>query len=399
MQEEIFVREMVKCLSGLNFQSIPKTEEALWNYLQKSTQDMFSIVFAKRPNLKRIHTLDSKCIYEFTVLKILRYLFFLDPANDRLFILGPALTQAVTEEEVLKQLWQYKVSSQMGRYLATFCKYLPVVPAHTLYKLGDLIIRRLTEVTENISIVRFDNENTLHKHLTITLADHHEEIMHMRQVEQRYEMSSVLTEAVKQGNLSMALSLLGDWNPGRDQPERNASPLRNNQNYCIVMNTQLRIALEGSGIHPYHLDYLSNEIGLKIEKATSSQDLAALATDILTRYCHLVQQHAYPNLKSLSRLAVTYMKDHLSDNLTVKGIAQILSVNADYLSNQFHKEMGETCMAFINRERVTQAAALLRNTDLQIQQIATMVGYNNTSYFAKQFKKIFHQSPQTYRLH
>ncbi|MBQ7289237.1 MAG: helix-turn-helix transcriptional regulator, partial [Clostridia bacterium] len=125
----------------------------------------------------------------------------------------------------------------------------------------------------------------------------------------------------------------------------------------------------------------------------------ALATDILTRYCHLVQQHAYPNLKSLSRLAVTYMKDHLSDNLTVKGIAQILSVNADYLSNQFHKEMGETCMAFINRERVTQAAALLRNTDLQIQQIATMVGYNNTSYFAKQFKKIFHQSPQTYRLH
>jgi two-component system response regulator YesN len=83
--------------------------------------------------------------------------------------------------------------------------------------------------------------------------------------------------------------------------------------------------------------------------------------------------------------------------LTVKEIADVLSVNADYLSHRFRQEMGLTCIAFLNLERVRQAAALLRNTELQIQQIALLVGYNNTSYFARQFKLHYRTTPLAYR--
>ena len=110
-----------------------------------------------------------------------------------------------------------------------------------------------------------------------------------------------------------------------------------------------------------------------------------------------MQEHAYPNLKPLTNLAVTYIKSHLADNLPVKDTAKALTVNANYLSTLFHKEMGMTFIDFVNKERTEQATALLKHTNLQIQQVASMVGYNNTSYFAKQFVRFQGVSPSQYR--
>jgi two-component system response regulator YesN len=56
-----------------------------------------------------------------------------------------------------------------------------------------------------------------------------------------------------------------------------------------------------------------------------------------------------------------------------------------------------TFIDFLNRERVTQAAALLRRTNMQIQHIASAVGYNNTSYFTRQFVRVYSDTPSQYR--
>jgi YesN/AraC family two-component response regulator len=224
-----------------------------------------------------------------------------------------------------------------------------------------------------------------------------ENISQMRQVEQRYEHSAALTDAIKQGNLSLALHMIEQYSPGEQTMVRNANPLRNAQNYCIVLNTQLRHALEETGIHPYRVDRLSSEIGLEIEQMKSISQAGAFFQQIIRRYCRLVQEHTYPNLRPLVNLAVTYIKEHLADNLTVKDTAGALTVNANYLSGLFHKEMGMTFIDFVNKERTRQAAALLKHTNLQIQQVASMVGYNNTSYFAKQFVRFQGVSPSQYR--
>ena len=224
-----------------------------------------------------------------------------------------------------------------------------------------------------------------------------EDIAQMRQVEQRYEYSAALTDAVQQGNLSLAMHLVGQYDPSSQTTVRNANPLRNAQNYCIVLNTQLRHALEKSGIHPFQVDRLSNEIGLEIERLKNLSQLPAFFSGVIRRYCRLVQEHAYPNLKPLTNLVVTYIKEHLADNLTVKDTAKALTVNANYLSTLFHKDMGMTFIDFVNQERTNQAAALLQHTNLQIQQIASIVGYNNTSYFAKQFMRFHKFSPSQYR--
>lgn len=92
-----------------------------------------------------------------------------------------------------------------------------------------------------------------------------------------------------------------------------------------------------------------------------------------------------------------YIKGHLGDNLTVKDTAQALRVNANYLSGIFHRELGMTFIDFVNHQRAEQAAALLRQTNLQIQHIAASVGYNNTSYFARKFASVYGCTPKQYR--
>lgn len=229
------------------------------------------------------------------------------------------------------------------------------------------------------------------------MQEHLEIIDQIRKVELRYETSLVLTGAVRQGNFSLALQALRTRDTGTDMAARNPDPLRNLQNQCIILNTQLRHALEGGGIHPYQLDVLSHNIGLQIERLHSVESAELFIVHILKQYCRLVQEQSFHGLSPLIHQTVVFIKDNLSANLTVRDTAKALSVHPDYLSHQFCREMGMTFIEFLNRQRCTQAQNLLLHTNLQIKQISAMVGYNTISYFTKQFSRLYQQTPRDYR--
>ena len=48
-------------------------------------------------------------------------------------------------------------------------------------------------------------------------------------------------------------------------------------------------------------------------------------------------------------------------------------------------------------KRLSQAAWLLKNTDRKVDEIARLVGYENTSYFHRLFSARFSRSPKQYR--
>lgn len=52
---------------------------------------------------------------------------------------------------------------------------------------------------------------------------------------------------------------------------------------------------------------------------------------------------------------------------------------------------------FIKNYRLRQAAALLKSTNLTVSEIYYQTGFNNQSYFYREFKKLYHSSPKEYR--
>lgn len=395
-----FLQQLLDCTMGLSLSRIPLTKDALLNLIEETTGHIFDGFLQENTSYwKSLLQIPARAdtFYEYFAVGGITFLVYIPDESSTVFFLGPVLTMPFSKEEILQAIGKYPVTQEAKLQFLRYCAALPVVESHILYRTGDLVFGKISNLEKPLHLVQANNISLTDPlpHSEMPLGSEH--IVQMRNIETRYEHSAALTDAVKQGNLSLALHIIGQHSPGDQTPVRNNNPLRNAQNYCIVLNTQLRHALEESGIHPYQIDTLSNEIGLEIEQMKNISQMPAFFNRVIRRYCRLVQEHAYPNLKPLVNLAVTYIKEHLADNLTVKDTARALTVNANYLSSLFHKQMGMNFIDFVNKERTNQAAALLKHTNLQIQQIAATVGYNNTSYFAKQFMRFQGCSPSQYR--
>ena len=392
-----FIAELIHTLSGVELKVIENTDESWELYLQQESRKSFlTLLNGSKSILKQFH-LQPHSIYEFKFLRSIYATCFCDHEGRYLYLLGPNLVPDFSEREYRTLLHMGKLSEETFQRLLIFAKSLPSISPEAVYKVA---IQLMQKICGDAAPIMYREVNLVGTSpSSLSAIDPPSQPVDLREIEERYEFSKLLTEAVKQGNYSLAQQVLGSRQSVKLPPARSSSPLRNMQNYCIIANTQMRHALENSGVHPYKLDQLSTKIGIQVEQLKSLKSAENFLNQIIRQYCNLVQEHNYPNLKPLVHLAVTYIKDHLTENITVMGTAEALTVNANYLSSVFRKEMGISFIDFVNRERVKQAANLIKHSNLQIQQIAILVGYNNTSYFDKQFLKIYGVSPQVYRIH
>lgn len=99
----------------------------------------------------------------------------------------------------------------------------------------------------------------------------------------------------------------------------------------------------------------------------------------------------------LIRKVLTRIDSDLTADLSLKTQADLLNVNASYLSTLFKKETGTTLTDYVSRKRVEHAVFLLNSTDMQIQTIAQYCGIPDVNYFTKTFKKYVQKTPKEYR--
>jgi len=101
--------------------------------------------------------------------------------------------------------------------------------------------------------------------------------------------------------------------------------------------------------------------------------------------------------------AKEYIYSHYSEPISLTLVAEKLGVSSSYLSDLFHKEIGEPYSKFITRVRMEQATTLMRaNPGEKIYTLAIQVGFVNAKHFNSVFKKFYNKTPtefiQTMRL-
>ena len=90
-----------------------------------------------------------------------------------------------------------------------------------------------------------------------------------------------------------------------------------------------------------------------------------------------------------------YMNRH-SDSVTLKELSDQFSYHPNYISAVLNKEFGIPFSKLLLRMRMERALALMKGTSLPLEQIASLVGYSNSSNFYKAFRKYYHQSPREF---
>jgi DNA-binding response OmpR family regulator len=98
---------------------------------------------------------------------------------------------------------------------------------------------------------------------------------------------------------------------------------------------------------------------------------------------------------------VNAAKRLIADNLaSLPGLAEIARNVGTYrekLSQVFREQTGMTVFAYIREARIRRGEELLRETDIDVQDIALLIGFNNAGNFATAFRERMGITPSAFR--
>lgn len=82
-----------------------------------------------------------------------------------------------------------------------------------------------------------------------------------------------------------------------------------------------------------------------------------------------------------------YMEDNYMFDLSLDSVSEILHISPAYLSAQFKKYQKMNFLDCLTELRINAAKELLTDPFRSAAEVASMVGYEDSSYFARTFKK------------
>jgi len=91
------------------------------------------------------------------------------------------------------------------------------------------------------------------------------------------------------------------------------------------------------------------------------------------------------------------MTKHYTRDISIDEVAKHVHLSKTSLCRFIKKETDKTFSELLNEVRIKNACGLLRDTSLTAKQVCYQVGFNNPSYFYRQFRKLKRVSPSQYK--
>ena len=103
------------------------------------------------------------------------------------------------------------------------------------------------------------------------------------------------------------------------------------------------------------------------------------------------------NAKDKIRLAVSFIDRHFAEDISINRLADKYEMSPNYFSSLFKKEMNISAVNYIVDVRMRRAKKFLSETNKNVVEIAKTVGYEDSHYFYRVFKKNTGMTPIRYR--
>ena len=140
--------------------------------------------------------------------------------------------------------------------------------------------------------------------------------------------------------------------------------------------------------------------------------------ETFTRLAYLYRSRIYPHMELQSSLcqffiglqnhtcreavspitpALEYINRHLSQELYVSDLARSVGMSETVFRRRFKQHTGKSPTAYILCAKVQKARELLYMQDMTLDEVSTLLGFCDTPYFCKVFKKQIGITPSEYR--
>lgn len=193
--------------------------------------------------------------------------------------------------------------------------------------------------------------------------------------------------------------------------------------YCLQIDLSALIQQEESSCNPYILNLLEHRVLLTTfiqNDSTLVQLITSMIHEYTTRtegyelalkghlyylFSLLYRKHAIANTPGLNLYSegkdvhhvghvLTYIATHYDTKLTLRDLATANDISVSHLCRIFKKRTGITIINYINQLRCDRARHLL-SSGYSVTEAAMAVGFSDSNYFSRVFKKTFGISPSS----
>lgn len=170
---------------------------------------------------------------------------------------------------------------------------------------------------------------------------------------------------------------------GSYKPSNKDGPLPITDKVLSVLNTLESISLSGHSKLIYLKAKILELLVLQLDNANSTT-------------INRIKHYRDKNLLQLYSLR-NYIKENLSENHTLCGLAARFGIEQQMLNHRFIKVFGISIHEFMLTEKMEVSKKLLKGSGMLIYEIADKVGYRNGTHFAAAFKRFYGLTPREYR--
>jgi YesN/AraC family two-component response regulator len=185
-----------------------------------------------------------------------------------------------------------------------------------------------------------------------------------------------------------------------EQPKKSKTLLTRIYFYVVhsILDTCSKLSLSsGTWLCPHEADFLDHTRHIR-----SLQLLELFVMTYTRSICEYIKSnyvHYSNNIIGLTRM---HIEQALDQNLSIRELAERVSVHPNYLSTLFKKHTGMTIHEYACQIKMTEAKRFLSQIEhnvieYNICEIAQRLGYENTTSFNRVFRKMTNQSPKEYR--
>ncbi|TBL70726.1 response regulator [Paenibacillus thalictri] len=171
--------------------------------------------------------------------------------------------------------------------------------------------------------------------------------------------------------------------------------------YC--QNTAMQLMLTGSGLlfelklHDDSWSARELDFSDRLFRLETVDDMKRLLLDYFKLICNLIHTKRDNHSGLVVEQVKQYVGKHFHSDLTINDIAAHIYLTSTYVCLLFKQETGETINEYVTKVRMEKAIGMLADLKYKLYDISSAVGYSDSSYFSKIFKKHTGLTPSEFR--
>lgn len=143
-------------------------------------------------------------------------------------------------------------------------------------------------------------------------------------------------------------------------------------------------------------DYFNQVLDM-MENEQVDEHLASIIIHQILYELERISNQADITIEETIKQAISYIEENYSKDITLNDIAKHVKLSSFHFSRLFKKHTNSTPHQYLISYRINNAKKLLYNSNLPINEIGFLCGFNSVSYFVTAFKNYTDYTPKKYR--